>query len=133
MKAEKAVIDLLLANAAVMALVGDRVWPMLIPEGSAYPCITVERISGTRLIGPLMAGADPGAVDARLQVTAWGSAYLSAKEAAEAVRIALERFSGTVSGIEVWDIVPATDGPDLFDQLLNLYGAPADYIVSHPE
>lgn len=133
MKAEKAVLDLLMANAGVSALVGARIYMGITEAGTDYPCLTIERISGQRIVAPLMAPADPGAVDARLQVTAWGRSYYSAKESAEAVRVALERFSGDVNGIVVWDIVPGTDGPDLYDGELSLHGAPADYIVSHPE
>ncbi|MDB6061564.1 MAG: hypothetical protein JWM78_1667 [Verrucomicrobiaceae bacterium] len=133
MKAEKAIIAIMRANAAVTDLVGSGIYPVLIPENAVYPCITVERISGQRIVAPLFAVADPGAVDVRLQVTAWGRTYESVKTVSEAVRVAVERYRGDIVEVTVWDIVPETDGPDLYDGDLQLYGAPADYTLSHPE
>ena len=133
MKAEKAVLNLLLADAGVAALVNARIYMGITEEGTDYPCVTIERISGQRVVRSQMAASDPGIVDARLQVTAWGSSYESVKTVADAVRIALERYAGAIAGVTVWDIVPETDGPDLYDNDLKLYGAPADYTVTHPE
>jgi len=133
MKAERATKEILLTNSAVFALVGPRIYPVVIPEGSEYPCISYQRIDGSHITAPLLALADPGAGAARLQITAWGKTYESAKAVAEAARIALQRWRGTIAGIVVWDIVTAGDGPDLYDNDLLLYGAPSDYTISHPE
>lgn len=133
MKAEKAISALLRANAGVTDLVASRIYPMFIPEGVVYPCITIERISGTRIVAPEFAVADPGVCDVRLQITAWGGTYESVKTVSEAVRVAIERWRGDIAGVTVWDIKPETDGPDLYDNELLLYGAPADYTLSHPE
>lgn len=133
MNAELAVVAILRANPDVSALVGDRIYPLFIPLGSAYPCLTYERVSGSHASSGEMAVQDPDAGDIRIQVTAWADQYLQGKALTEAVRAALRRWRGTVDGIVVWDIQLAGDGPDLSDSDLKLFGSSVDYMVSLPK
>jgi hypothetical protein len=79
---ETAVINYLLAGAAITTIVGTRVYPVARPQGSPLPAITVTRISG----GPLYADdGEVGLDNARLQVDSWGTTYAAAKDLAMVV------------------------------------------------
>ena len=61
-------------------------------------------------------GADPGIVHGRVQVDAWGLSYISARDVAEQIRAALERFRGTLDTTVVLDtfLEDMRDEPDEF-------------------
>lgn len=44
---EAVFLSVLQGNAALKALVGDRVFALIIPDGTYLPCVTFQRISGT--------------------------------------------------------------------------------------
>ncbi|WP_404861862.1 DUF3168 domain-containing protein [Georhizobium sp. MAB10] len=85
-----AVTTILLANAGLTALVGNRIhWMRLPQEVSGFPYINLQQISGVReyhMQGPA------GLVGGRLQIDAWGTRYLDAKNAADAAAQALSGY-----------------------------------------
>jgi hypothetical protein len=86
----EAVTAILLADAGVTALVGNRVHAMRLPQSvSVWPYINLQQISGVREYhqqGP------SGLVEGRLQLDAWGERYLDAKNAAHAAARALSGY-----------------------------------------
>ena len=44
---EAVFLSVLQGNDALKALVGDRVFALIIPDGTYLPCVTFQRISGT--------------------------------------------------------------------------------------
>lgn len=79
---------LILAAPAVAALVGDRGYPVILPQGATFPAFTYQRISGgTRVASH---AGDSGLTLARIQVDCWASTYLAAKAACDAIRRALQ-------------------------------------------
>jgi len=49
MTLESAIRTALVGDASVYAIIGDRVYPLLIPQDAAYPAIAYQRISGKNL------------------------------------------------------------------------------------
>ena len=93
---EEALIAKLLDTSGVSAIVGTRVFPLSLPQGSAKPAITVQRVSGAPLY------ADDGEVGleaARMQIDCWAETYSGAKLLSRAARDCLSAFSGTHEGI----------------------------------
>jgi hypothetical protein len=84
---ESKVIALLLANTAIAAIVGTRVYPVDLPQGAALPAISVLRISGSQLY----AGDGPVGLDnARIQVECWAGTYTTSKALPSLVRVAAD-------------------------------------------
>lgn len=76
----------LVGHAGVTALVGARVYPLLIPEGTPLPCVTYQRVSGTpenTLEG------HSGLEEVMVQVDCWSATYGGAKALAKQVRAAM--------------------------------------------
>lgn len=82
----------LMADAAVAALVDDRVYPLVIPIEAARPAIAFQRISTPEredaFDGPV------GSVTARIQLTFESTTYTDAKRLARACRRRLNGFHG---------------------------------------
>lgn len=86
---EAELITLLAGDAAVEALVGDRVSLTVAPEGTQEPYIVCQLITGQR----------PGSLSStgarrrlRMQVSCFSASYLQAKQVAEAAQNAVENY-----------------------------------------
>jgi len=98
MTLEEGLYDHLTNDAGVSALVGTRIYPLVVPQDVALPAIAYQRISGPRdhaHDGPSGLGR------ARMQFTFVGTSYSQAKSVAEAVRASLDGFKGTMGTVTV--------------------------------
>jgi hypothetical protein len=96
---------LILADPAVATLLGDRAYPLVLPQAPTLPALTYQRIpGGTRVESH---GGDSGLTQARIQLDCWAETYLAAKEALQAVRLALQRYNRALAKGAA---VPVTDG-----------------------
>ena len=89
MTAETALVARLGSTAAVTALVGARIYPMLVPQTAALPAIAYQKISPGFLstLRRTLGLAGP-----RIQVNSWASSYKDAKAVARAVRNSLNGY-----------------------------------------
>lgn len=129
---EEAVKARLAAVAGVTALISTRVYPVKLPQSATLPAVTYQRVSTIR---ENAMGADPGVARTRLQVTSAATSYSALKGVTEAVRAALQRYSGTIGGVVVLDVFLDNE-TDLFGEEENdagVYLTAQDFIVIHRE
>lgn len=108
----------LLASAALIALVGQRIAAGVMPEGDARPYVTFALVSGQRA-GSLSA---PGTLrNARLQISCWSPSYGQAKQIAQAAQDAVE-------GSTLFDSIFNGD-QDLYDPNTKLHYVALDYSI----
>lgn len=112
--------------AGLVALVVKRVYPLIIPQGAAYPAVTYQRISTEPR--EVAMGGDPGIARARIQVTAWANTFDDAKDVGNQVRLALERWNPT----GVFDTYIIAEN-DLYDEEAYKFGVAIDAQVVHTE
>ena len=99
----------ILADSAVENLVGTRMYPTIAPQSAALPYITYQVISAFRQ--PTMLAPD-NLPEKRIQIDAWGSTFSQAHAVAEAIRQAIDGFSGTMGsspGTEVQGVFADTE------------------------
>lgn len=127
---EKDLIDLLLANAPLVSLVGDRVTPVARTQGDPLPAVVTMRISGAPEY------ADDGEVgiqNARMQIDCWGESYESAKDLAAAVTTALSAVRDIVQGATTFIYIILDDVRDSRESGFNnaeyLFRTSLDFIV----
>lgn len=110
---ESSVVAVLLANAGVTAIVGDRITPVAVRGNALLPGITFARQSGSREY------SFGGGVEATvfIGITCWSPAYPQARSGAEAARAALDKYGGGDI-----DIIAVTDGSDLYDPEADVFG-----------
>lgn len=89
-------------DAGVNALVGTRIYPLLVPLDATLPAIAYQRISGPR--DHHHQGASGLAV-ARIQLTYVGGSYSEAKQVAAAVRATLDGRRGGLGSTTVGSIM----------------------------
>ena len=139
MRAAKVIYNILANSAGVSAIVSDRIAPIWLPQGSAFPALVYSTVD----INPNPTKDSNSRLDyARVQVDCLGETYEQASELADAVREALNVVTpGEYNGVNVFyieyqnevefgDASAAFDGVYQVSQDYNIvysysYGAPA--------
>jgi hypothetical protein len=126
LKSPEAVIrSALVGNAAVAALVGGRIYPVVAPASAALPYI-VWRRSGVRrsqsLSGPV------GTPVVALEVEMYASSYEGVRDLADKCRLVLDGYGGVVDNVEVSNATLDNE----FDGFAVLQGSdlPIEYTVT---
>jgi hypothetical protein len=124
---------LLLADATVAGMVGTRIYPLFVPQDSAFPAIRYQRLVTPRtrsLLGP------SGLAAPTFQYDCYGeqpSGVTEAKLLAEAVRHVLDGYRGT-AGASFIEGAMVVDERDLeFEEKAGLARASLDVKVWHRE
>jgi len=122
---------LLTADAGITALVGTRIYPQLLPQAPMFPAISYQVVSGfreTAMDGPA------GVNRARLQFDCWASTYLQAEAVANAVRVAIDGFKGSIgSPARVLQSVFFAGERDLYEPDPPAFRRSADYLITYQE
>lgn len=92
-------------NAQVGALVGTKIYPMIVPQGKALPYIRIQYPSN---LAEQDLKGDTGDRLARVQIDAFGSSFSQAWSVAEAARKALLQ-PGVAAGVRL--VTAAADAP----------------------
>lgn len=112
--------------SGLTALVGDRIHPVILPEGVTYPAVTYQRISTYPRDSSM--SVDNGLVRARFQISIWADTYASVKSVKEQVRGALQRY--TTTGLQGSYLVSEND---LYDEDALKYGVAIDFELVYME
>jgi len=115
MRLEEAVYAYLISQPAIHAKIGNRIFPLLLPQKSQFPAATYTLVSVERT--PALQ-KDTGYVKATLQFSCHAKSYSEAVIVTHLLRIALQDFSGNMNGVlvgavfvtsEMVDYEPKTD------------------------
>lgn len=130
MYAEKALTALLSANAPLITLVGDRIYPHALPQGCALPALVVELVTDVpQLTIDPTAGFNLNR--ARMQVTVLASSYPDQKNVLAAVVAACNYQRGVLASVRVNSIVRAVTGPDMTDDDRTVFHQSVDFFVTY--
>ena len=88
----------LVGNAAVTALVGTRIYPVLAPASALLPYVTWRR-SGIEREQTL--GSPMGMPRVSVEYSIYGTTYEEARQLADAMRVVLDGYGGTSDNTEV--------------------------------
>ena len=118
--------------AGMVALIGDRVYPLRMPQNATLPCLTYQRISTPRISTHDTSGATGDLTNPRFQFDAWGSTYASVKAINDQVRAALNGKTGSIgtapSNITIRSALADNENPE-YDPDSELYRSRSDYII----
>ena len=99
----------LITDSAVSALVGGRVYPVVLGRDATFPAITYTRISG----GFLASLSGTNREHPRIQIDCWAETYAEAKDLSAKVRAAMDGATAFKS-IAVSDYDGFEDGAEVF-------------------
>jgi len=125
---EEGIAAFLIADATIGALVGDRIYPLFIPQGATLPCITYQRISTPRIVTHDSSGATGDLTHPRFQFDAWATTQKEAKQIADGLRTVLHGKRGAMGGVTIRSALAENEAPE-FDQESELYRSRSDYII----
>lgn len=128
---EEVIQTRLAATAGLTALVGTRIYWLHVPQETATPYVAHFEVS--QITRPHAMGTDPGDVVSRWQVSVFADTPSTAKDCAEQVRAALQRYRGTVSGVTVDDVLGPENRIQLFDDAAQVCHFVQDFFVAHRE
>lgn len=106
---EKSLVATLKSNTALTALVGtNKIFPLIVPQGTAFPCISYQRISG--MPANTLSGHS-GLEEIDLQIDVWAKTYAESKAIAKAVRAAMPATGTPFSAhLRMDEDLPGDDG-----------------------
>lgn len=128
MSAEQIMHTVLTAATAVTAVVGARIYPGELPQGTAMPALGISHIS-TVQVPRIDASAPQTLVQSRIEVTVLSKDYVALKDLVNKVRAAGNYQRGTIDGFSVVSMTRETIGPDMRDSDLTLFTQTVDFVV----
>jgi hypothetical protein len=88
------VYTILAADSAVTAICSTRIFPLTIPQTEALPAVRIVTIA----LEPFDTKTGGSTLDAiRVQIDAYAYSMLTAQQLEEAIRVALDRYRGSVT------------------------------------
>lgn len=130
--AVKAARSLLANNAALTAVVPpDRIVAGRLERDTALPALVVGHISTVRR--PVVKQGTTEFCTSRVQVTIFAKSYPDQHAVQKLVRRALPPTRGTINGVDVDGIQSGGDGPDIRDDVADIYMGTCDFIVTFNE
>jgi len=125
MTIEELLVARLTGYPALAALVGNRVYPLVLPQNVALPAMTYQRISTLRVrshSGP------SGLAHPRFQFACWADSYAEAANVTRVLRLALDGFKLTPGGAAL-----SENEIDDYEAETGRWRINADYIIWHSE
>ena len=122
-------IHYILVNDATVKAITTRCYPVIIPQNPTCPLILFTKITGHRdhhLSGP------SGVAHPRFQIEAWAETYAGAKELADAIREALDGYSGTAKSTAIHSCLIDSER-DVYESEIEVYRVIQDYFFWHEE
>ena len=109
---------MLAADAQIVAIVGTKKYPGIVPLGSALPFLRYSVVATTRTRAAV---SNPGLVNVLFQIDCFADTYLAAKTLANAVRAAIERKAGTYASVTVQDVYFENEIDSIDQELVKPY------------
>lgn len=103
--------------AAIGAVVADRIYPLIRPQGAVVPAITYQRLSGVPQTD--LDGLDGSLFEIRCQIDCYSESFVTSRGLAELVRARLQTAAATFSAIVNLD-------QDFFEEDTRLYRTALD-------
>jgi len=132
MKIEQAIKKELLADSGITDLIGERLYYVKSPQDVISPYVVFLKASGPREYSH---GGASKLARPRFQFSCFATTYYVAKQIAEAIRAAIEAFSGTMGGaggVEVGSCFCINES-DIYEDNTQLYHVAVDYLIWHKE
>lgn len=122
---EEALFSFLVADTDLTALVGQRIYPLLLPQQPTTPAISYQRISTT----PLYAlNGNQQLTKVRIQFDIFGATLADAKSVAEALHSRLDAYRGLMGSVQVGSVFRASE-MDLYDPSVESFRVSTDYLI----
>lgn len=128
MSLEAGILERLAAVSAVTALVSNRIYANVLPDGVTHPAIVYQLIS---TIPYSSLNADTGKLRSRVQFTLIGDSTGQRIQLSDAMKIALQRFGGIMSNVTILDSRLENVSDQAYDLDTNQTARVADFLITY--
>jgi hypothetical protein len=122
---EAGIYNLLAGAPGIAALVGTRIHPMVLPEGSPLPALTYQTVGSSS--EPTFATSGPQRL--RLEINCWAAGYLDAITLRSAVGATLDGYQGVLSEGTYLQDIQSLQQVDFFETDARQYRAMAEFYL----
>jgi len=127
---EEALYSLLSGDAAIAAIVGNKIFPLTLPQFSDLPAINFIRIATTGR--EITHSGTSRTASPIFQINCFATTSLAAKQLVVAVVSKLSGYSGTVGGVKIF-FAKVVNEADIFDTELGVFQVAVDVEIVHAE
>ena len=121
----KAIYSILTENAGVSAIVGNKVYPQIAAQGAAFPFVVYVLQDNS----PSDTKSGPSTLDeVRYDIVAAAETYSELSSLTERIRLALDRYTGDIGGVEI-DSIQFIDLDVDNDPATETYVSSSEYIL----
>jgi hypothetical protein len=121
----KAIYTILTEDAGVSAIVGNKVYPQIAAQGAAFPFVVYVLQDNS----PSDTKSGPSTLDeVRYDIVAAAETYASLSSLTERIRLALDRYTGDLGGVEI-DSIQFIDLDVDNDPATETYVSSSEYIL----
>jgi hypothetical protein len=124
-----AVVTRLRTEAATAALLGSRIYPLVLPQAPMLPALAYTRISQGE---QFTSNGPSGLRRVRIQLDCYAETYDAARALADAVRNALNGWRDLSLGVQVAKLAPDSE-QDLHEDEVGSYRVTMDFLVHGEE
>ncbi len=123
---EAGLVNLLITDATVSAIIGNRCYPVCVPETAVWPCLSYSVITST-----CQYSLENSVITTkRIQLDGWSDSYLVAKQTIDAVRNVLSGFQGTLNDGTIITGAFEIMGMDLYEEYARKYRVLSEYEIN---
>jgi len=121
----KAIYTILTEDAGVSAIVGNKVYPQIAAQGAAFPFVVYVLQDNS----PSDTKSGPSTLDeVRYDIVAAAETYTELSSLTERIRLALDRYTGDLGGVEI-DSIQFIDLDVDNDPATETYVSSSEYIL----
>lgn len=124
----KAVYAIGQAASGITAIIGSRMYPIVLPQDGTLPAI-VYRQTGGEVVQAM--GGSPGLKRKMIQLLALSPDVSQMRQIVEEIRIAYDRYRGTIAGVSINDIFVSDVGAEGYDDTLQVFYGSVDLTIWH--
>jgi len=122
----KVIYGKLSQESTVVAIVGQKIYPDLTPQDVQYPFCVYTIVNSTPVD---FKDGQSNLEEVQFQIDCYTQSYDTTQELANNVRNSLDRFTGSVNGIDVQTIKYMSSDSQVYNPTLNVYWMSVDFMA----
>lgn len=122
----KVIYGRLSTESTVVAIVGQKIYPDLTPQDVQYPFCVYTIVNSLPVD---YKDGQSNLEEVQFQIDCYTQSYDTTQELANNIRNSLDRFVGTINGVEVQTIKYMSSDSQVYNPTLNVYWMSVDFMA----
>jgi len=122
---EDAIYSKLSGTSGITALVGRRIYPVVLPQKCKLPAITYDKVSDPQIH---TMGSESNPCHPRFTIHVWGETLKNVIDIAEQVKTALKYYTGTIASMIIQRIYYDNE-TDIYEPQTETYHRALDFLI----